>query len=408
MNFEVTRLENDERLLSQLESIRTSENIQVLVPFAKAYLGMFYIIDSKLPAADKVRLLANKTLAEAIFQGFVASLKRSSLPTVEDIGSAMAEQKELPEGYVMLAGLDLLASATPEDIASLPGETLATVSGFYFSNKVNHKSHWFDYLFSHHKAMMVTNIGRYWVAMLKNNAVYLPGIDLVLGTAPDELMLEECVLPLLQHWENCKAKTLFRLLLQAFQYSDPQALLRVAEAKLAEEEKLSERAQLYWTATACFISPAKHYARLSAYTGRVKIKVMPLLDLINQAMLNKESKIDFNDRLVADLLRLIAPIFPPQHHVYGSLGGLDINSKNVMLLFYALACSKSENVTHELKTLRKVRVMKIYSGVIDYLLEMQLRKTNEAAFAMPDFDAFLASLFENDLLQGKSNRFDLR
>ena len=257
MNFEVTRLENDERLLSELESIRTAENIQVLVPFAKAYLGMFYVIDSELPPTDKVRLLANNELAEAVFKGFIASLERASLPAIEDIGSAMAEQKELPEGYVMLAGLDLLATASLKDIAALPPATIEAVTGFYFSNKVNHKSHWFDYLFRHHKAMVVANIVKYWVAMLKNNAVYLPGIDLVLGTKPDELILEQGILPLLQNWKNCKEKTLFRLLLLAFQYSDLQALLLVAEEKLADEEKLTEKAQLYWTASACFISPAR-------------------------------------------------------------------------------------------------------------------------------------------------------
>jgi hypothetical protein len=135
---------------------------------------------------------------------------------------------------------------------------------------------------------------------------------------------------------------------------------------------------------------------------------MPLLDFITQAMKEEKSKINFNDRLVAELVRLAAPVFPPQHHVYGSLGGLDINSKNVMLLFYKLACSESQGVQLELKALRKVRVMKIYSGVINYLQDLHLRKINDGSFVMPDYERFIANLYADDLLHGKSNRFDLR
>ena len=76
MDFELTRSENDETLLSQIDSIKTAENIQVLIPFAKAYLGMFYVIDKELPEKEKVKLLANDELAEAIFCGFISSLNR--------------------------------------------------------------------------------------------------------------------------------------------------------------------------------------------------------------------------------------------------------------------------------------------------------------------------------------------
>ena len=52
MDFELTRAENDEKLLSQIDSIKTAENIQVLIPFAKAYLGMFYVIDKELAVTN--------------------------------------------------------------------------------------------------------------------------------------------------------------------------------------------------------------------------------------------------------------------------------------------------------------------------------------------------------------------
>ena len=52
--------------------------------------------------------------------------------------------------------------------------------------------------------------------------------------------------------------------------------------------------------------------------------------------------------------------------------------------------------------------MKIYSGVIDKLLELHVRKNNEQNFILPNFDEYIATLAKDNCLQGRSNKFDLR
>ena len=149
MDFELTRSENDETLLSKIDSIKTAENVQVLIPFAKAYLGMFYVIDKEL--AEKVKLLANDELAKAVFCGFLSSLTRKELPSIEKIGHAKAEQQEYAEGYVVLAGLDLVAKISLADISELNLNIIEKAIGFHFSNKSGHHNIWFDYLLAEHK-----------------------------------------------------------------------------------------------------------------------------------------------------------------------------------------------------------------------------------------------------------------
>lgn len=408
MDFELTRCENDERLLPQIKSIKSAENIQVLIPFAKAYLGMFYVIDNELEAQEKVKLLAHDELATSIFEGFISSLSRNDLPSIEMIGHAMAEKREFAEGYVILAGLDLIAKNSLADINEIDSELIEKAVGFHFSNKSGYQNIWFDYLINQHKNKIIPAISRYWVAMLKNRATFLPGRNYVLGGQPDNEIVQYCILPLLENWSQCKAKTLFQLLQLAFKYSDKNNFLAVCEKVLSNDEKLNEKTRLYWIATAYLISPDKYFARLSDYVGRVKLKIMPLLDFVVLIMNeHDEINIEFNDKIVTQLLRMIAPIFPPQHHVYGALGALDINSKNVMLMFYFLACSKNKNVTNEIKMLRKARVMKIYSAVIDNLLELHMRKNNEENFSFPDFEEYIETLVTNHCLQGRSNKFDL-
>ena len=409
MDFELTRSENDETLLSQIDSIKTAENIQVLIPFAKAYLGMFYVIDKELPEKEKVKLLANDELAEAMFCGFLSSLNRKELPSIEKIAHAKAEQQEYAEGYVILAGLDLVAKKSLVGISELNLNIIEKAIGFHFSNKSGYHNIWFDYLLAEHKDRVIPAICKYWLAMLQNNAAYLPGRNLVLGEQPDVEITRYCILPLLDNWAHCKAKTLVQLLHLAFKYSDVDEFLLVCERALENDELLNEKTRLYWIAAAYLLSPDKYFSRLSAYAGRVKLKIMPLLDFV-VLILNDQDKINikFSTKMIMQLLRMIAPVFPPQHHVYGALGELDINSKNIMLMFYYLLCLDDNDVEAELALLRKARVMKIYSAVIDNLLELKMRKNNEKNFSIPDFERYIETLAKNNCLQGRSNKFDLR
>lgn len=409
MDFELTRSENDETLLSQIDSIKTAENIQVLIPFAKAYLGMFYVIDKELAEKEKVKLLANDELAEAVFCGFLSSLNRKELPSIEKIGHTKVEQQEYAEGYVVLAGLDLVAKNSLVDINELDVDIIEKSIGFHFSNISGHHNIWFDYLLAEHKDKVIPAICKYWVAMLKNNTAYLPGRNLVLGEQPDVEITRYCILPLLDNWAHCKTKTLVQLLHLAFKYSNVDEFLLVCERALENDKDLNEKTRLYWIAAAYLISPDKYFSRLSAYAGRVKLKIMPLLDFV-VLILNDQDKINikFSIKMLMQLLRMIAPVFPPQHHVYGVLGELDINSKNIMLMFYYLVRLEGKDVEIELKLLRKARVMKIYSAVIDNLLELKMRKNNEKNFSMPAFELYIETLVNNNCLQGRSNKFDLR
>ena len=407
MDFEQTRSENDEQLLSEIDLIKCAENIQVLIPFAKAYLGMFYIIERDLVEKEKVRLLANEELAEAIFKGFLSVLNRSDLPSIEKIGYKAAEKKEYAEGYVVLAGLDLLAKNNIADINELNLSLIEKGVAFHFSNKSGFTNIWFDYLLEENIDKVIPAICRYWVAMLKNKATYLSGNYLVLGDKANSKVIKYCVLPLLDNWSFCKAKILAQLLLLAFKHSEVSEFLNVCEHALINDENLNEKTRLYWIVAAYLISPDKYVTKLTNYVGRVKLKVMPLLDFVT-LILQENNNININTKIIIQLIRITAPVFPPQHHVYGALGALDINSKNVMLLFYFLVCSNEKDVSSELKKLRKARVMKIYSGVIDNALELHSRKNNDEKFIIPDFEDYIEILVKDNCLQGRSNKFDLR
>ncbi len=409
MNFEQTRIENDERLLDDIDAIRSGADIATLVPFAKAYLGMFYVIDTELPAREKLGLLASPQLAEAVLDGFRASLTHPELPSVAEIASACAEHREFSLGYVYLAGLDLLLAEADGKVEALPAAVLGHALAFHFSNNTGYNSQWFEQMMAAHKPVLLPVLSEYWVALLQNGATSLPGRHYIFSEQADADIVHHCVLPLLQHWRHCRQKNLLQLLQLAFRYADQADFLSVCEQVLQDDNRLNERTRLLWIASAYFLAPEKYASLLSSYVGRMKIKAMPLLDFATMLLqMRQQISIAISDESIVQLLRLIAPIFPPQLHVYGALGELDINSRNVMGLFYALLLSDSPDVAMHVKALRNARVMKIYAAVIDDLLTLLTRRQNQDGFVLPDFDSYIGNLVEQDCLQGRKDKFGLR
>ncbi len=118
---------------------------------------------------------------------------------------------------------------------------------------------------------------------------------------------------------------------------------------------------------AFLLSPDEFAQILANYIGRLKQKVLPLLDQV-MYLLEPENRerIDFTPMVFAQLLRITAPIFTPQVHSYGNSGAIDVNSRNVIRLFYQLAIHPGQDASSAIKWLAKVRVMKIYNSVIKH------------------------------------------
>lgn len=409
MDFETTRQENDQKLSGQLVAIRSADASEVLVPFAKAYLGMFYVIDSELPPKQKIRLLANEKLSDAILDGFKASLSHGGFPSARQIGAKMAVQQDYAIGYPVLAGMDLLAKQSLQNVENLADDILAAAVCFHFANKTCHQDIWLDEILAKQGERVASALTEFWIGLVNNGARYLPGGALVLEQQKNIPLVKASILALLEHWINCKPLVLREMLFTAFRYADHASLAALATQKIERDKFDSEVQRVYWYATAFLLAPELMFNHLSNYIGRVKQKVLPLLDYCIAVLARRtELELNINAMVLAQLLRIIAPIFPPQQHSYGEFGQIDVNSRNVMKLFYALACFDTSDVQAALRWLRKARVMKIYSGVLDSIHEIHMRKGNDRNFACPEFDEYVDALIAANKLSGRSNRFDLK
>ena len=110
IDFAATRRATDEQLAARIAAIRQGQDIDALVPFAKAYLGLFREIDPALAPATRLLMVASPEVADAVLTGFDRVLRRSDIAPPCDIVAAGDRAYCEAFGYVMLAGMDRRAA----------------------------------------------------------------------------------------------------------------------------------------------------------------------------------------------------------------------------------------------------------------------------------------------------------
>ncbi len=369
MDFEQARQRSEEKLAHRIEDIRRGRGPQALEPFAKAYLGMFLEIDDEIDPPERIEQLAAEPLASAIRAGFIAVLASKDLPTPADIGSRFARGERLALGYVVLAGVELLASTDRSALYDLAPETLATALCFNYINTPSHHFDWVADLLSARADVCASALGDLWDALLPTVTDHLPGLRQVLREPGAQSLRRRLVLPVLARWKHCKPTVLRELLLVGLRCADHDALLDLVRATTADIDEADVKRWIYWLACAYMLAPAEFEQTLTEYAGRWREKTLPLLDF-SVAVLAQEqaSELQIGPEQIALLLRIIAPTFRRNSPL---TGGLDAVSAKVMELFERLANDSSDAAVRAVRDLQRVRVMRVYEDVIEDVASRQ-------------------------------------
>ena len=311
--FTQARKDNDDRLLGRLDDLRSGDDMQVLEPFARAYLGMFYEIQDSIDPQEKVAMLANSEVASAVMEGFISSLQRDDIPPPYEIGERLSQDESIPVGYVALAGLDRLMQTRPEEIEKLPESTLQSAICFHFANHTSHTDEWFENLLKD-SSVSAPALNGFWQGLMNHDAQMLPGLRTIMAEPRYADLSREVLLPVLIHWKNCKLKTFKELIFAALRYVDSDELLQATRDLVNDPEGIKdETKRLYWLATGFLLSPDEFAQHLANYIGREKQKVLPLLDFIMRVSSSgSETGFEFAPMLVAQLFRIVAPLLARQ------------------------------------------------------------------------------------------------
>lgn len=400
MDFAHTRQENDQELLSRIDAIRCGEDLEVLEPFAKAYLGLFYDIDSHIAPQDRISLLANAELAEAITQGLLNVLQRQDLPTPEQIAKASLKQQIPGIGYAVLAGISLLVNKHHDRLYSLPEPSLQSAICFHHFISTFHDDNWYKPLLIEKSVLSAQALLSMWQELINEKNDFLPGLKPVLQDEALRPLFTQLVIPLLQIWRHCRHRDLSQLLSMALRYVDGEVLLETAKDMLSRGELLNLRNQVYWQATAFLLAPEAQGQNMLNFMGQEKIKLLPFLDFTIPLLEGKNGEsFTLSAMGYAFMIRCLAQKFTPQIDMNDNLGEI---SQKVLWLFYQLACFSETEGAVALKSLRRVRVLKLYSDVFDAIADCQSQADR------PDFPSFVKLLREEGRLRMKKNWHDVR
>lgn len=396
---EITRIDNDRTLLPKLDAIRDGQDVESLERFAKAYLGMYLDIDNTIPPQDRIVILANAALADAIRQGFEAVLNRGNFPDEITIADAMMNEQPLAIGYILLAALDLLADQPRYAMATLPTPTIRAAICFHYAAKTELQDRWFGQILSLRQDDVAQTLIAFWQQLIARDCDHLPGLYHIIKDERHDAITQHVVLPVLASLQHCRKGVLRDLLQAAMRVCDHAALLQVCETALQHWPPADPSRYTPWLTTAFLLRP-EHYAMpLADYCGYSKEKILPLLDfsvLVLQS--DQQQRLALHAQVYAQLLRIIAAKFTPQLDRYGNLS--DITQK-VMYLFYRLATASDADAPAAIQRLTRVRVMKLYNGILVFAGELQ---------AQPrplDYEDFLGQLQARDAIRIRKKWSDL-
>lgn len=384
-DHEVTRLENDRTLLPKLDAIRSGQDIDSLERFAKAYLGMYLDIDNTIPPKDRIIILANAALADAIREGFEAVLKQGNFPDEVTIADAMMNEHPVAIGYILLAALDLLADDPRYAIAKLPAPTIRAAICFHYANKTELHDAWFSQILSQRQDEVAHALVAFWQRLVARDCDHLPGIYQIIRHNQYDAISRRVVLPVLASLQHCRKAILRDLLHAALRICDHVELMSICETALDSWTRADPNRYMLWLTTAYLLRPADYAMALAEYCGYSKEKILPLLDF-SVTVLQTDSpqqQVTLTGQTCAHLLRIIAAKFTPQLDRYGNLS--DITQK-VMYLFYRLAVARDADTPAAIQRLGQVRVMKLYNDILGFVTELHARRQSL------DFEQFLDQL----------------
>ena len=394
------RDENQSLLEGRLQEIRRGDARDTLEPFAKAYLGMFDDINNNIPSEARIYLLVDEPLAEPIIQGLVNALQQQGLPGVANIAAALINNDRLGIGYIALAGFDLFLRHEGQ-VAQLSPDCIKAIICFHYANATYHPDDWLTPLLQAAPDIAAEAFIEFWSVLRERHYAYLPGLKEILENDDLLTLRNKVIVTAVSLMRNKRPKELARMLLAALNSNSCQELSATSAEVLQDSDALGMRQQVYWQAIAFILDPARHGNILSAFVVQEKIKILPLLDFINEVLVENEGRL--SGEAIGELIRIIAPKFTPQLDNHGNLS--DVTQK-VAWLFYLLAIKTTLPAMQVTKKLRRLRVFKLYSEVLDEVESLQQQLATDAVSEAPDADSFIRQLHASGKLKSKKKWTD--
>lgn len=249
-----------------------SAHPKVLGDLATAYFGRAYEAPGETPTDRLSNFLDHDAalVADAL-SGFRHVLMRDDLPSVADIVASNLKGSMYYLCWPCLAGIGL---STPEEIASLGDERLASIVAFQYLYPTGNEPAWEELLRRTRPNLMAKVLVDCALPHLRAGKEHVHGLNELAYRAESADLAKLAVLPLLQGFpvraKKVQLSSLRYLLIAGLRYLDKSKFLSLVSTKLGY--KLDDPQRVYWLAAAMVAEPAVYTQLLARFVGKSQAK----------------------------------------------------------------------------------------------------------------------------------------
>lgn len=381
---EATQQQNINYVLENKELVRAGRHAGALTFLAQIYFGMFSDVDRKLDPFARIESITNAECAEAAIEGFVEALQfQEEKPTVEMICDAHSRQRQYNYGFVVLAGLELLFSRSPEKMNALPDNVLGSAIAYHYAFRTGESRDCIDYLLNELPALSSSVMGYFWTSAFSKKIDHISGLYSLAKDKKLGKVAKNVAIGLLRAFPSCKKHDLENLLYAAISNSSHEELLSTAVDTLNRPNYVKGDQRVLWLATAYLLNPIGYVQKIKDYcygdperTALVYAFVFPSQSDDGLPQLPEKTI-----SMYVTLIELGGKVFAPDR--FFDSDSYNTHSQSVRGLIDRISSIDSSEATVALRHLMSIRSLAKWREAVAHALDIQIRKRRETLFKYP-------------------------
>jgi hypothetical protein len=383
---EETRAELVANLSKHLTGIRAGSAVGPLGYLARIWFGLFADVGQDLSPEERLRTETNDGIAAAALNGFVAVLLHPQMLTPKAIGETNAGSRQYPFGYVVLAGMDILAARSTEELLALPAATQQAAIAFHLANLTNGPHRWVDQLADRRPEVVAPALSAFWRPHLLRKSDHVPGLNLIERAGPASRACRGITLQLLKELPTCAEASLRTLLRAAVAHSDRRDSLNVIRSVTRRSRVIRGATRTLWLAAGFVLEPTEFAQALRRHVGVARETARRVLSFVAGTWPGEEG---FLPRLPASSLAMLVRIggryFAPSELRSGFRAPDDDGAMGEIVgtILQRLGQDASSDASSELASLRDDPSLGAWKEFIAHNAAVQARNRRDAEFQYP-------------------------
>lgn len=377
--------------------IEAGESTNALIHFAQIWFGLFTDIDLKATPVERLQQEAG-VMTESLLKGFVNALyQKSKFQTIRDIAKTDAERRGFLHGYLILAGMDIVAEKGQEYILALPENILRVGVAYEMANHTDTKRQWPEWLLNEQPVLVAKVLDTYWRTQLAAKSESLTKFYRFNGDEP-YLSLIITILPgLLRDFPKPHPRVLESMLVNAIRYCPSDELSFLVTLALKRRFQTGSGHRARWMVVGFLLNPGKYYKSLRKWLYRNKEDKWAIHSILIEGMQKKDK--DRKPTSSSDLREKSIVLLGEQFDNvnFGESGWVgDRDEPSVALdirkLIQFFEQDPSEDVAKILERLGRAPNLSQWHSTLKFASANQLRTMREARFTYPNISQVVATI----------------